>query len=115
MRNALVLSVAVAAAILAAPIVSAGSLSTATRLAATLDARHVVTPANKPWKPPAGVAKAQGSFAAMLGGAKGRLLRWRITYAGVGANPLQIADVHYGAPGRFGPILFRLCGPCKSG
>jgi hypothetical protein len=37
------------------------------------------------------------------------------TYSGVGSNPLKIADVHYGKPGQFGPILFRLCGPCKSG
>jgi CHRD domain len=26
-----------------------------------------------------------------------------------------IADIHYGKPGHFGPVIMRLCGPCKSG
>jgi hypothetical protein len=43
------------------------------------------------------------------------VLRWRISYSGLGSSPLQIADIHYGKPGRFGAILVRLCGPCKSG
>jgi len=107
------LALCIAAAVVAVPTVSAAV--SATRLTASMNARHVVTPKNKRWVPPKAVANARGTFFATLGGANGRTLRWRITYTGVGASPLQIADVHYGAPGKFGPILFRLCGPCRSG
>ena len=27
----------------------------------------------------------------------------------------MIADIHYGKSGKFGPMIVRLCGPCKSG
>ena len=27
----------------------------------------------------------------------------------------MIADIHYGKPHRFGPLLVRLCGPCRPG
>jgi hypothetical protein len=98
--------------VLLASVAPASSATGTSRLAATLDAHHVVTPKNKPWTPPASVAKAHGSFAGTL---SGRSLRWRITYAGVGSSPLKIADVHYGKPGQFGAIIIRLCGPCTSG
>ena len=26
----------------------------------------------------------------------------------------MIADIHYGKPGHFGPVIVRLCGPCKA-
>jgi hypothetical protein len=38
-----------------------------------------------------------------------------MSFARVGSNPLRIVDVHYGQPGKFGPIVVRLCGPCKAG
>lgn len=85
-------------------------------VSAKLDAHQVVTPTNKPWTPPAGVVDARGSFTGTLSTTTGkRTLHWQITYAKVGVNPLQIADIHLGKPGRFGQILVQLCGPCKSG
>lgn len=118
MRKVLMLPLAVGAAALVGPSASpsfAGSRTTY-RLAASMNAHQVVTPRNKRWKPPAKVAKAHGSFAGTLTvSGKTRRLRWRITYVRVGSSPLKIVDVHYGKPGRFGPIVVRLCGPCKSG
>jgi CHRD domain len=111
MRKAIALCVA--AAVVGVPSVYAAS--SAGKLSATMDAHHVVTPKNKPWTPPAAVAKAKGTFSATLGGAGGRVVKWRVSYSGVGSSPLKIVDVHYGKPGHFGPILFRVCGPCKSG
>jgi hypothetical protein len=42
-------------------------------------------------------------------------LSWRLTYSSLDHPTIVIADIHYGKPGKFGPILVRLCGPCKSG
>jgi CHRD domain len=111
MRKAIVLCVVTAAV----GVPSVYAASSATGFASAMDAHHVVTPQNKPWTPPKAVAKAKGTFSATLGGGKDRTLKWKITYIGVGSSPLKIADVHYGKAGKFGPILFRLCGPCKSG
>ena len=118
MRKALTIAAAVGA-ILSLPSVSAGSSSASTntfRLRATMTPRQVVTPRNKPWRVPASVRNARGSFTGTMVVAGGRrTLRWRIRYVHVGSNPLQIADIHYGKPGQFGPVLVRLCGPCRSG
>ena len=94
--------------------VALGGSTGALSLSATMTARQVVTPKNKPWKPPASVAKAHGTFVGTLISGK-RSLKWRITYASIGASTLNIADIHLGKPGRFGQVLARLCGPCKSG
>jgi CHRD domain-containing protein len=116
MRKALAIS-AVAAAILVMPSVSAGSRATNStyHLKASMNTRQVVTPKNRMWRAPASVRKAHGSFrgAFRVSGAR-RILHWRITYAGISSKP-QIADIHYGRPRHFGPILVRLCGPCRSG
>jgi CHRD domain len=105
-----------AVAVTAIAVTACGSATThQLGLSASLDAHHVVTPGNRPWKPPAGVAHAHGAFSGTLGGSKGRQLSWRITYSGVGTSALRIVDVHYGQPGKFGALLFRLCGPCTSG
>jgi hypothetical protein len=103
-------------AILVLPGVSAGySASSTYRLRASMNTQQVVTPKNRAWKVPASVKNAHGSLTgAMTVGAR-RTLRWHITYTGVGSNPLQIADIHYGKARHFGPILARLCGPCKPG
>jgi hypothetical protein len=81
-----------------------------------MDTRQVVTPKNRPWKVPTSVQNAHGSFTGtMKAVGTRRTLRWHITYVGVGSSPLQIADIHYGKQRHFGPLLVRLCGPCKSG
>lgn len=117
MRKALALSAAVGIT-LVLPSVSAGSSASSStyHVRASMTPRQVVTAKNRPWRVPASVRHAHGSFrGTMTIAGKRRTLHWRISYAGVGSNPLQIADIHYGKPGRFGPILARLCGPCKSG
>jgi hypothetical protein len=75
---------------------------------------QVVTPTNKPWRVPAAVKNAKGVLTATVD-TKRRTLTWKITYSRLGQSPLVIADVHIGQPGRFGPILVRLCAECKSG
>ena len=57
-----------------------------------------------------------GTLTATLSGAGARRkLSWRVTYRKLDHPRLVIADIHYGKPGRFGPVIVRLCGPCKSG
>ena len=96
---------------------AAGAVVTSTlpaktyQLQATLDARQVVTPADKPWTPPANLSSASGTFGASLDGTTGRL-SWRLAYDGLGKPALPIADIHLGKRGRFGAVLVRLCGPC---
>jgi hypothetical protein len=117
MRKALALFAAVGM-ILVLPSVSAGSSASSStyHLSASMTPRQVVTPKNRPWRVPASVRHAHGAFrGTMTVAGKRRTLAWRISFAGVGSNPLRIADIHYGKPGHFGPILARLCGPCKSG
>ena len=119
MRKALAISAAAATvAILISPSVSAGSRASSTtyRLKATMTPQQVVTPQNKRWKVPASVRHAHGSFTGtMVLAGRRRTLRWTIRYTGIGSNPLEIADIHYGKPGQFGPVIKRLCGPCESG
>jgi hypothetical protein len=69
-----------------------------------------------PSKPKGNVASASGSFTGTLkqSGASSRLA-WRITYRKLDHPTLVIADIHYGKPGNFGPVIVRLCGPCESG
>jgi hypothetical protein len=119
MRRALVLALVLGAVGLAGEDRSGASTSasaTSYSVSATMNARQVVTPANKPWTPPPSVADAHGSFTGTLRISAGsRMLRWQIRYAKVGTSRLQIADIHLGKPGRFGQVLVRLCAACKSG
>jgi hypothetical protein len=81
-----------------------------------MTSRQVVTVTNKPWRVPSSVRDAHGTFTGKLTVSGGkRTLAWRITYVDIGPSKLEIADVHLGKPGRFGQILVRLCGPCRSG
>jgi CHRD domain len=83
----------------------------AVKLSAKMTARQVV-----PQKPKGNVAKATGTFVGTLrrNGVRWQL-SWHLTYKGLDHPSIVIADIHYGKPGRFGPIVVRLCGPCKSG
>ena len=117
MKKALAIALTLLVAALAGPTVGGASDTAAAKtykLIAPMNARQVVTPNNKPWQVPAAVSKAKGTFAGKLNSATGKLT-WRITYAGVGNPTLAIADIHSGPPGKFGPILVRVCSRCKSG
>jgi hypothetical protein len=82
------------------------------QLTAQMDAGQVV-----PSKPKGNVAHATGTLTGTLTGSGGApwKLSWQVTYRRLDNPALVIADVHYGKPGKFGPIIVRLCGPCKSG
>jgi hypothetical protein len=82
------------------------------RLTAQMDAGQVV-----PAKPKGNVAHATGTMTGTLtgSGAAPWKLSWRVTYSKLDNPSIVIADIHYGKPGKFGPIIVRLCGPCKPG
>jgi hypothetical protein len=112
-----VIAIGIGAAALVAPgFSSAGQAAVAKtlRLSATMTPQQVVTPKNKKWPVPASVRNARGAFSGSVS-SDGRRLSWRISYSKLGNPALVIADIHIGKPGRFGPILVRLCGPCHSG
>jgi CHRD domain len=80
-------------------------------LSSRLGVRQVV-----PHKPKGNVAHAAGTFAGSLRSTGSRWkLSWRLAYRGLDHPSIVIADIHYGKPGKFGPVIVRLCGPCKSG
>jgi hypothetical protein len=75
-----------------------------------MNARQVV-----PHKPKGNVARATGRFTGILTGSGSRSkLSWTITYSKLDDPRIVIADIHYGKPGHFGPVIVRLCGPCKA-
>jgi hypothetical protein len=89
---------------------AAFAMSTQTlKLSAKMDARQVV-----PHKPEGQVARAAGNFTATLRRSGSRWkLSWRMAYSKLDHPSIVVADVHYGKRGRFGPVIVRLCGPCK--
>ncbi len=58
---------------------------------------------------------ANGVFTATLtlSGSKGALT-WKLTFRNL-TGPALAAHVHLGAPGKPGPVVIPLCGPCHSG
>ena len=115
MRTGRFIAVGLGAAVALAPTVAASAPATKVLLLkASMTPRQVVTPKDHRWRPPASVAKAKGTFTGQVS-KDGRRLRWKLTYANLGAPGVVIADVHIGKFGKFGPILVRLCKSCKSG
>jgi hypothetical protein len=109
-RKLKLLLVVAALALLASGTALGAGAATA-KLSATMNARQVV-----PQKPKGNVANARGTFVGMLRSSGSRWqLSWRVTYKNLDRPRLVIADIHYGKPGRFGPVIVRLCGPCTSG
>jgi hypothetical protein len=108
-----ILSLAAGVLGLALAVPAQGGTEATQQVSAKMDTRQVVTVKNKRWKPPASVA-ARGTFAGTLD-TKTRKLTFRISYAGVGKASLAIADIHVGPRGKFGAVIVRLCGPCRSG
>jgi hypothetical protein len=103
-------------AVMTVALVSTGAafaMSTQTlKLSAKMDARQVVVPR----KPKGNVAHASGTLAGTLTASGSRWkLTWRIAYSRLDHPSIVVADIHYGRPGKFGPIVVRLCGPGKSG
>jgi hypothetical protein len=84
-------------------------------LTAVLTPKAVVTVQNKPFSTPKSLAHATGTFSATVASKTATSMSWRLTYSNLGTPLLVVADIHIGPPGKFGRVLFRLCGPCKSG
>jgi hypothetical protein len=105
------LSVATATTLAATAGAAFGGTAETLKLSAKMDARQVV-----PQKPKGNVARATGTFTGTLAGTgPRRTLSWKITYSKLDKPKIVVADIHYGKRGRFGPIIVRLCGPCKAG
>ena len=86
---------------------------TTAKLSAKMDVRQVV-----PQKPKGNVARATGTFTGTLTGKRTNprwKLAWRVTYRNLDHPSIVVADIHYGKRGKFGPVIVRLCGSCKSG
>src|SRR5262245_23738689 len=94
----------VPAAALVATGAALGAQPAPNSLVASLGSKQVV-----PQKPKGSVAHAAGSFKGTLSGnGAASKLAWRITYKKLDHPALVIADIHYGKPGKFGPIIVRL-------
>ncbi len=105
------LSVATVTTLAATTGAAFGGTAGTLKLSAKMDARQVV-----PHKPKGNVARATGTFSGTLSGSGSRrTLSWKITYSKLDKPRIVVADIHYGKRGRFGPIIVRLCGPCKAG
>ena len=118
MRKALALALAlgISAAAQQASSAATGAAAKSDALTARMTSRQVVTPRNRPWRVPRSLLDARGTFTGKLTVVgSSRRLAWRITYTDIGPSKLEIADIHLGKPGRFGQVLVRLCGPCRSG
>ena len=102
------------AAALATPGLSVSAARGSVPLSATMTPSQVVTPTNKAWTVPSRLRHAHGNLKASVS-ADGTKLSWKLSYSNLGQPALVIADIHVGKSGRFGPILVRLCGPCKPG
>jgi hypothetical protein len=80
------------------------------RVSARLNARSEVP------KPTGVPAAATGSFtgtAVELANDKGRIT-WKLTFSHLSGAAIA-AHIHLGKPGKAGPVVLALCGPCKSG
>jgi hypothetical protein len=59
--------------------------------------------------------RAHGAFTGnLMEAAKTGSLRWRLTFADLSSKAIG-AHIHKGKPGKAGPIVVPLCGPCRSG
>jgi len=87
-----------------------GAARATVKVSANMDARQVV-----PQKPKGNVARAKGTFNGTLTSKGSRwTLSWQLAYSKLDHPTLVIADIHYGKQGKFGPVIVRLCAPCKS-
>jgi hypothetical protein len=63
-------------------------------------------------KAPAG---AKGGFSGVYKeNATGAVLTWKLSFSGLSGAGMA-AHIHSGKPGKSGPVIVPLCGPCKSG
>lgn len=112
-----VIAVGLGALALIAPAGSSAGPSTVAknfRMSATMTPQQVVTLQSKPWKVPASVKNAKGSLSGLMP-SNGSQISWKITFSGVGSPSVKAAEIHLGKPGQFGPVLAKLCSPCRSG
>jgi hypothetical protein len=66
-------------------------------------------------KPHVQVKSASGGFTASFARTKkGYTMSWHLTYGKL-SGKASSAYIHKGSKGKYGPALFQLCAPCKSG
>ena len=103
-RIALLLSIAVGVAGIAAAVALARPGMSPMSFKANLDTRQEVP------KESGASMRASGSFTATVTGTK---LTWKLTFDHLTGSAIA-AHVHSGKKGAAGPVIVALCGPCKS-
>ena len=80
------------------------------KVSATLKARSEVP---RPTGVPAGATGSFTGTAVELANDKARVT-WKLTFSHLSGNAIA-AHIHLGKPGKAGPVVLALCGPCRSG
>jgi hypothetical protein len=80
------------------------------KVSASLKARSEVP---KPEGVPPGATGGFSGTAVELANDKARVT-WKLTFSHL-SGPAIAAHIHIGKPGKAGPVVLALCGPCKSG
>jgi len=83
------------------------------RMSSMMTPQQVVTLESKPWKVPASVRSAKGTLSGAMPSSGGQIT-WKIFFSKVGSSTVTAA-IHLGKPGQFGPVIAKLCSPCRSG
>jgi CHRD domain len=80
------------------------------RVSASLKARSEVP---RPTGVPAGATGSFAGTAVELANDKARVT-WKLTFSRLSGQAIA-AHIHIGKPGKAGPVVLALCGPCRSG
>lgn len=114
-----ILALGIAIAALAATSSSGGSAATTseetTEKPTTTKYRASLTTRAEVPKPTGARTGAGGTFTVPLTESSGSYsIAWTLTFKNL-TGRAQAAHIHKGKPGKAGPVLVTLCGPCKSG
>ena len=109
MRKLSILGLAAAVVVLAVTAIAVAARLDTYKVNATLKA------GNETPKPKGVKAAAKGAFSGSYKeNASGAVLTWKLTFSGL-TGAATAAHIHMGKPGKAGPVVVPLCGPCKSG
>ncbi len=109
MRKLSILGLGAAVAVLAVTAIAVAARLDTYKVGATLRA------GNETPKPAGVKAAAKGAFSGTYKeNATGAVLTWKLAFSGL-TGPATAAHVHMGKPGKAGPVIVPLCGPCKTG
>jgi hypothetical protein len=108
-RKLSILGLGAAVAVLAVTAIAVAAGLDTYKVSATLKAGSE-TP-----KPTGVKPTAKGAFSGSYKENKtGAVLTWKLTFSGL-TGAATAAHIHMGKPGKAGPVIVPLCGPCKTG